>query len=290
MNTNSTSAPINRRTKGFYRLYFLMILFLSQPAMAQVEGIRDRFLDNNELMVAAHRAAHQKYPENSLKSIEEAIRLGVDLVELDIRVTRDGLPILMHDDSIDRTTNGSGLVEELTYEQINSFYLLYNGEPGSEKVPTLEEAFRVCKGRIMVDMDMKTDQVEAVVEVVKAMGITDHLLFFDSDWKVLQNIKQQLPRAYLMPRAYKTKHIKKAYKKLRPEAIHIDQGFYTLKTIKQANKYGMRIWINSLGDRDRQISSSPEPQKDLQWIQQGANMVQTDFPEYWLSIQSKMNK
>ncbi|GAB3666726.1 glycerophosphodiester phosphodiesterase family protein [Echinicola sediminis] len=259
----------------------LLIVHFSQ---GQVEGIQDRFLKTQELMIIAHRAAHEHHPENSLPAIQEAIDLGVDMVELDIRVTADGVPVIMHDGTVDRTTNGKGHVEDLDFETVQGLYLLKNGEETHLKVPSLREALMLCKGKIMVDMDMKTDQVEQVLEVVEALGMVDQVIFYDADWNVLRKIKSRIPEAMLMPRAYKPKHIKKAHRKLDPVAIHIDPSFYSPKTITLARTYGMRVWINSLGERDEALKSHVDVHSQKDWLSLGANMVQTDLPAFWVSL------
>lgn len=180
-------------------------------------------------MVIAHRAANQNFPENSIVAIEEAIRMGVDIIELDIRVTADGVVVLMHDQTVDRTTTGTGDIETLDYSYLQTLNLLHKGEATLEKIPTLEEALKVTKGRIMVDMDMKTDKVEEVLEVVKAMDVVDELLFFDSDWDVLAAFQTKLPDAFIMPRTYKTKEIKKRLRNLTLGLCILTQVFIPLK-------------------------------------------------------------
>ena len=73
------------------------------------------------VLVIAHRGAHKTVPENTIASLEKAIELGVDYVELDVRRTKDGVLILMHDASINRMTNGKGKIEDLTYDEIHKF-------------------------------------------------------------------------------------------------------------------------------------------------------------------------
>ena len=89
-------------TKRILAPFLLFFLFI-QLGLAQVDEIKDKFLNSYDLMVIAHRAANQNFPENSIIAIEEAIRMGVDIIELDIRVTADGVVVLMHDQTVDRT-------------------------------------------------------------------------------------------------------------------------------------------------------------------------------------------
>lgn len=263
---------------------FLLFFLFIQLGQAQVDEIKDKFLNSYDLMVIAHRAANQNFPENSIVAIEEAIRIGVDIIELDIRVTADGVVVLMHDQTVDRTTTGTGDVETLDYSYLQTLRLLHKGEPTNEKIPTLEEALKVTKGRIMVDMDMKTDKVEEVLEVVNAMDVVDELLFFDSDWDVLAAFQLRLPDAFIMPRTYKAREIKKAVKKFNPRVVHIDPSFYTPKTVAIAKKYGVRLWINALGDTDRKMLANPDQKWAREWLNKGATMVQTDVPSFWTQL------
>ena len=118
---------------------------------------------SRNILVVAHRSCWRLAAENSIKSIEECIRIGVDMVEIDARRTLDGHLVLMHDETVDRTTNGSGLASELTLAEITALKLRA-GEGGpealvtDEHVPTLEEALSVANGKILINIDTKGDQ------------------------------------------------------------------------------------------------------------------------------------
>jgi len=90
------------------------------------------------VLVIAHRGASGYYPENTLKSIQYAIEMGSDIVEIDLKMAMDGQIVLMHDDAVDRTTNGKGLVKDLTVQQLK---MLDAG--GGERVPLLTEVMEL---------------------------------------------------------------------------------------------------------------------------------------------------
>ena len=105
---------------------------------------------DKDIFVVAHRAAFMEngqiiLPENSVPSIEYAIELGVDMVELDIRATRDGHFVLIHDATVDRTTNGSGSVADFTLAELRKLVLVneVTGELTEHRVPTLQEVYQV---------------------------------------------------------------------------------------------------------------------------------------------------
>ena len=103
-----------------YKLIWLGIFCCLQPLILfaqRGETIRKAFLDpkSDQVLVVAHRGNWRSAPENSVAAIDSAIQMGVDIVEIDIHKTKDGQLILMHDDRVDRTTNGKGLILSLMH-------------------------------------------------------------------------------------------------------------------------------------------------------------------------------
>ncbi len=95
-------------------------------------------LNEDKLMLCAHRGFHTNQPENSIPSIQAAIDHGIELVEIDVRTTKDNVMILMHDDTIDRTTTGSGSVHDMTWEELRDLQLLHKDRPTTKRIPTLK--------------------------------------------------------------------------------------------------------------------------------------------------------
>ena len=98
----------------------------------------------------AHRGASAELPENTLAAFERAVEVGADAVEFDVRLTADGVPVVLHDAGVGRTTDGGGVLHDLTLAQVKGFRI-----QGGHDVPTLEEALRTLSGRIGVDLEIK---------------------------------------------------------------------------------------------------------------------------------------
>lgn len=167
----------------------LILVTLFQPVIAQttpVDSILNDFYHHPEqVMVTAHRSAHLVYPENSLEAIRDAIEIGADIIELDVRKTKDGVYVLLHDKNIDRTTASKGEVSSYTFDQLSKIPLLQNGQPTSERIPTFESALRAAKDHIMVDIDFKLDSTEDAINVCKIIREADmqkQVLFFLYDY------------------------------------------------------------------------------------------------------------
>jgi glycerophosphoryl diester phosphodiesterase len=249
--------------------------------MAQIRNERSALV-----MVAAHRGAHKNAPENSLASIEEAIRLGVDIVELDIRVTRDGVPVLMHDATVDATTDGTGSVDQMTFDQVRQLRL--KARRGREPsipltdalVPSLQEAMRLTRGRIAVDLDLKTGVVAPIAETIDATETGGQALWFGRPSPALDLAVRHAEVAILMPRAYSLDDVAEICSRYpTAEIIHIDSSFFTAETVRAVRACGARVWINALGEPDKAIAAGDTAAALAPLIEGGANVIQTDEPE-----------
>ncbi|WP_456367907.1 glycerophosphodiester phosphodiesterase family protein [Thermococcus sp.] len=121
-------------------------------------------VDWNKVIVLGHRGYSSKYPENTLLAFKKAMEAGADGVELDVWLTRDGEVVVIHDETVDRTSNGSGKVKEMTLEELRE---LDFGE--GEKIPTLEDVFEALPEEAIVNVEIKDiDVVEKLPEIIRA--------------------------------------------------------------------------------------------------------------------------
>ena len=138
---------------------FLLTVFLSSCILAGAQNNNKISLlrskgSTDYVWVAAHRADYVFAPENSIQALENAIYFGADLIETDVRLTKDGHVIMMHDYTVDRMTNGTGRVSNLTLEEIKALRLRNNwGGATDYQVPTLEEFIQVAKGKVCLYLD-----------------------------------------------------------------------------------------------------------------------------------------
>ncbi|MCK0189604.1 hypothetical protein MWU84_06500 [Arenibacter sp. F20364] len=110
--------------------------------------------------ICAHRGANETHPENTLAAFEEAIKLGAQMIELDVQMTKDNQLVIMHDDKVNRTTNGRGLVKELRLKKIKKLDAgkWKSKEFKKERVPTLKEALDIMPRNIWLNIHLKGDE------------------------------------------------------------------------------------------------------------------------------------
>lgn len=145
----------------------------------RAEGLRARLLagDTTAVFVVAHRGDWRYAPENSVAAIEHSIAVGVDVVELDLQLTRDSVLIVMHDATLNRTTTGKGRVADWTLDSIRTLKLKNGcGIRTKHTVPTLEEALLAAKGRVLVNLDKADRYFDLVVPVLERTGTTRQIV------------------------------------------------------------------------------------------------------------------
>ncbi|MCD6564218.1 MAG: hypothetical protein J7K23_09960 [Thermoproteales archaeon] len=146
------------------------------------------------LTITGHRGAPDEAPENTLASFKKAIELGVDCIELDVRKTIDNKLVVIHDKTVDRTTNGTGLVETYTLERIKKldagswFSDRYKGE----RIPTLEEALEVIlDSDVFVEIELKDSGIEEMVgELLENIGAHKNIIISSFDSSVIKRFKE----------------------------------------------------------------------------------------------------
>ncbi|GLB53833.1 glycerophosphoryl diester phosphodiesterase [Neptunitalea chrysea] len=271
----------------YKRVIYLLIVFLiglSDFCFAQtrVDSLLNDFLKHPEyILVAAHRAAHQEFPENSEKAILEAIRVKTDIVELDVRETKDHELVIIHDRTIDRTTTGKGLVKNFTLAELKALRLIFNGEPTDQVILTFDEALKLCKDKIIVDVDFKAETKESFVNalnILKANQMEDEVLFYIyDDYKLIKKLRKLDEDITVMPRAYSEKNIDKILKFEDIKVIHVDFTFYTDALMQEVLDAQSRVWANALGKYDTEQQESGTGYDTI--IKKNVNVIQTDYPK-----------
>jgi glycerophosphoryl diester phosphodiesterase len=150
----------------------------------------------------AHRGFSGKYPENTLLAFRKALEAGADGIELDVQLTRDGEVVILHDETLDRTTDGSGPVGEHTLSQLRRLDASgsFRGRWGVNPIPTLEEYFQLIQGReVLTNIELKNGVLpypgleERVLEIVDRWGRRDQVILSSFNHPSVMRVKALAP-------------------------------------------------------------------------------------------------
>lgn len=154
----------------------------------------------NRPLLIGHRGYPARFPENTLAGFEGAIRAGCDMIELDVTLTKDRRLVVIHDDTLERTTNGRGLVREHTLADIKRLDAgsWFAARFSAERVPELSEVMALAAGRCLVNVEIKTSAFDAdepsdaverqVVNLLQASGAMDRVIVSSFDRRILERI------------------------------------------------------------------------------------------------------
>lgn len=247
------------------------------------------------IFVIAHRGDWRNAPENSLQSIEKAIAMKVDMVELDIQPTKDGNFICMHDETLDRTSTGKGEIKNYTTEELKKFVLRSgNGIKTRQPISTLKEVLNVCKDRILVNIDKGGTYIKEIMPIIKECGMEKQVII--KGYYPVEKVKKEygsnesilyMPIVNLWDKeAVAT--IQTFIKDFTPIAYELcfkDDTTPSLRIIDEIIKSGSRIWMNTLWDSlcgGHDDENALLEGKDRHWgwmLKHKATMIQTDRPQ-----------
>lgn len=152
-------------------------------------------------VVFAHRGASKYAPENTLASFQKALEMGAQALELDVTLTRDGEVVVIHDDAVDRTSNGQGRVDQLTLAQIKKFDAgsWFAEEFKGEKIPTLKEVLALVGEKALINIELKNagkrniELVQETVNLVKEMKNQETIIFSSFIPHNIRTVRDALP-------------------------------------------------------------------------------------------------
>lgn len=189
-----------RKKKKIY-LWFAYIAMLVFAMIQFLDFFRNRSVVLSETLeqicITAHRGASGTAPENTLSAIRLAIKEGADYAEIDIRMTKDKVPVLLHDVTLARTTDGERKIGNVTYEELCRYEITGRQKTGDpiEKVPRLEDVFSRYGGKIGFNIELKetgnVELAETVIELIEAYGIEQSCVITSTSVEQLEMIKQR---------------------------------------------------------------------------------------------------
>jgi len=220
------------------------------------------------MLIYAHRGASGSLPENTLLAFRRALEVGADGIELDVRATSDSVPVVIHDRSVARTTNGSGFVDEMPLSQLQT---LDAGQ--GERVPTLTETLALVGGAARLDLEIKQAGIAAAALRVLADFPQARWAISSFDWDILRNVRRLDASAelWLLAEAVNEALLAVAVELAAP-AVSLTAAAYTPESAARLREAGLEVvvWtVNDPDDADRMRSL-------------GAYAMCTDVPECFI--------
>lgn len=250
--------------------------------------------NSSNIYVAAHRGWRSKYPENTMEAFRAAIELGVDQIETDVRITKDGVLVLIHDDTVDRTTNGIGRVCDLTLAELKAL------DAGSgTQIPTLTELMELVKNHPTLTLDLELKEYptagweetayrvcDDVLKTVDNYGFTHRCVINSWNGKLNEYIHATYGDKYKQHVYYPKKHLgvcttdPYAYAYCACVFGKLESPAFWSEVQQFHRDTGVRVWAGSYAKNEETIDFA---------VKMGAELITCDNPDEVLSILRNKN-
>ncbi|RNC64180.1 glycerophosphodiester phosphodiesterase family protein [Proteiniphilum sp. X52] len=269
-----------------------------------VKAIKDR--ENKDYVwIAGHRCDWIYSVENSTDALKNAIRIGVDIAETDVRLTKDGKIIMMHDATIDRTTEGKGVIIDMTLDEIRQYHMrsINYGGKTDLLVPTLEEFIDIAKGKILLYLDKAGYEipgkpegymVQQVLKVLEKKNALEESIFV-LEWpyeKAKRIFGDKLEKVIFCPAISDripniNEYVDDWIAKYNPVLYQFRMKTLDTDVYKQlpkvlgvgAKPFVAATWPEHTANHDDQISIFDKPSKGWGWLlEQGFRVLETNYP------------
>lgn len=195
--------------------------------------------------ILGHRGAPREEPENTLRSLHRALELGVDAVEVDVHLSRDGRVVVIHDDTVDRTTNGRGRVRDLTFAELRE---LDAGK--GERLPSLEEVIDLVRGQAHLVVEVKDPEAGLpVLRIFQERGVFQDAQVISFWHPLVKALKEQEPRLHtgvlLVGCPVDPAGLGQA---ARAESLFLNYAYVTPELVAVAHAHGLHVYVWNIDD------------------------------------------
>jgi len=228
----------------------------------------------HKLIVIAHRGSHVKVPENTLAAYENAVKEGADYVEIDLRTTKDGHLVIMHDESVTRMTRKNGNLKDLNYEQIKELKIIPNRKEDTTiyRVPDFARVLNFCKGRINIYLDFKDADVKKTYTLIKKFGMQNNVVVYLNKEEQYRQWKSIAPRIPLMASLPENMDSTQLNNLLDKKPLDIVDNAFDNNMVNLMHNRKIAVWLDAQGKDEG-------PEKWEHALKQGIDGLQTDHPE-----------
>lgn len=262
----------------------VLIKNATAPEYGNLIGLKEKLaLLYPKVMVAAHRAYHKNYPENSLQAINDATLNNINLVEIDARLTLDKELVLMHDATTTRTANGNFTVAQKTLAELKQLKLLFNGVATDYTIPALREALLTARGKVYVDIDASWDNsvfyYNKIYNTVAALNMVNMVMIYTESAEVAKGLLEMDSEVIVLLGAGNATDYNNA-SIMNPKASvwHLSSGTLSPNYTNWPVNNGIKLWANAYVNGN---ASPPATGHDAivdVLLTNQVSLIQTDYP------------
>lgn len=274
---------MNRHTFLFFAiLFFITAIVSANDRPATIEEFYD---SSARTRVIAHRGFSGAAPENTIAAVRAAIEIQADMVEIDVTLTADGHLVVIHDETLDRTTNGSGRVSEFTLAELQQLDAgsWFGPEFAGEQIPTLDAVLDEANGLILLNVEIKSEAVDRgivakVASAIKMQGIVDQVVVSSFSPTALQQVHSEAPEirtaVLFNTKFHKGQDAVEIVKNLEASVFNIKRQRLTKTMRRRCEEHDIPIGIYTVN----------KPRRLRRLVNKGIDAIFTDYPDRLIDV------
>jgi len=233
--------------------------------------------------VVSHRGANDLAPENTRAAAQVCVDWGVDYIEVDVRTSKDGVMYILHDSTVDRTTNGQGRLDKLTSAEIDALDAgsWFNAKFAGEKLPRLEPFLEWVKGKAKVYFDVKAADLPRLVQRVRDLGLERACFFWFKSSGMAKSFRRLAPDLALKINAETPREVERAKREFNAQIVECALGSVTPEFKEACRKNGVKIMI---------LEGENDSDAFRRIIESGVEMVNLNHPDVFIRLRDDIKQ
>lgn len=237
-----------------YLIISLLLLYWLPQTDFQFNAVP---VKRHKFIIVCHRGDHTHYPENTMDAYAQAIKDKADYIEIDLRTTADGKLVSLHDASVNRMTDGKGLVKDLSLEQIEALKVSVKSKPDTTavyRIPTFEQILKLCRNKIHIYIDFKEVDATATLNMLKQYHMEKQVLVYINKPSQITDWRKTYPTMPLMvslPDSVKsTESLRLFLDQAHPDVLDGSYNEYDAQMVAFATAIGIPVWPDAQGPNE----------------------------------------
>jgi len=280
-----------RRMSGIFLILLVTLIGgdMAQAAKKTVEMIVPYWTGKFPVLVTAHRGFSGDAPENTLAAFKKAMEVGSDMIELDVRFSKDGKIVVIHDNTLERTTSGQGQVTDYTLQELKKLDAgsWFGPRFAQEGIPTLKEVLELAKGKIPLNIEIKdapegqykiVDLAEQALREAHDAGMAGQVIFSAFNPSALERIRERNPPSWVALLYHRDWNSLREVTGGRAfSVLNLRHSFLTREKIGRIHREGMKVNTYT-------VNSEEEMEQFIRW---GVDGIITNHPDKLIQILKK---
>ncbi len=285
---------MRRQCLNVSRAFFVLVMLSMGATMNCAAGRSDLLRElpwagKFPVLVIAHRGFSGTAPENTLGAFKKALDLGVDMIELDVHLSKDGEVVVIHDDTLNRTTNGKGKVAEYTLKELKQLDAgsFFNPRFSGERIPTLKEVLALVKGQVPLNIELKKgdmgpytliDLADRAFQDIEKKGMVNQVIFSSFELSAIERIRERNPNVLLALNYGKDWNFPGEMTRGKPiSVLSCRAKVLNQFNMSRAKKQGIKVFAWTLNTEEEME----------QFLKVGVDGIITDYPDRLIKVLQK---